>query len=241
MQTCIDSLIVVDIIPNTALEMDGVALSSALADEFFAAVFFDPQYGGVAKALDYGNFGARQGKRADLINTDTDDINEIVAQSERILKPSGYLFYWQDKRDAMDKSLPIFHGDLVPVDTIIWDKGRMGMGYRSRNRFEVLRIYQKQPKTTKNWGDKGIPDVWQEKIDKPRSGHPHRKPPLLTQRLIECVSDEGDFVGDFCAGSFTTMDACLAANRTFIGCDLSLQYRDAEIDVFTARMNAVYG
>lgn len=109
------------------------------------------------------------------------------------------------------------------VDVIIWKKG-FGMGKRSRRTFEPLIILQNIPKTTKNWTDKGIPDNFEEKIINPRKGHPHRKPLLFTQRLLESITSPNGYVLDPCSGSFSTFAVTQKINRNFIGCDLTLEY-----------------
>jgi site-specific DNA-methyltransferase (adenine-specific) len=50
------------------------------------------------------------------------------------------------------------------VDLIVWDKDRIGMGYRSRRVSEYCVIFQKQPKRAKGvWKIHNISDVWREK------------------------------------------------------------------------------
>jgi site-specific DNA-methyltransferase (adenine-specific) len=114
------------------------------------------------------------------------------------------------------------------VDALVWDKQSFGNGYRTRRTNEMMLIYQKAPKTTKNWTDHSIRDTWQEKILNPRdkSLHCHRKPIELTTRLIKAVTPEEGIVGDFSAGSFSTFDACKLSGRQFIGCDIERSFCD---------------
>jgi DNA modification methylase len=53
-------------------------------------------------------------------------------------------------------------------------------------------VYQKHPKTTKNWLDNSIRDTWREKILEPRNKkrHPHRKPYGLVTRLLLATTQE---------------------------------------------------
>ena len=64
-----------------------------------------------------------------------------------------------------------------------------------------------------------IPDVWwkEKKVTK---GHPHQQSIELQVELIEAVSNEGDYVIDPAAGSFSVMESAHLHNRNFIGCDL---------------------
>lgn len=228
--------------------MDGLKLLSSLSDNSIDATFFDPQYRQVLDKLSYGNEGARQKGRALLEQMSTETILDFLNQTSRVTKPSGYMFLWIDKFilaegihkgwfstnsygeiDNTKFSLPSFF-EMNLVDLITWNKGFIGMGYRSRRICEHLLIYQKSPKTTKNWLDKGIPDDYLEKIPNPRTKglHPHRKPIGLTTRLIESVVPKKGIVLDPCAGSFSTFDACKVTGRNFIGCDLTLEYVNYE-------------
>ena len=96
------------------------------------------------------------------------------------------------------------------------------MGYRTRRKSEFCVILQKKPKRAKGvWQTHTIPDVWwQEK--KVTNGHPHQKPIELQAELLEAVSNEGDYVIDPAAGSFSVMESAHARNRNFIGCDLEV-------------------
>ncbi len=210
--------------------MDGIELLKQIPDSKISACFFDPQYREVMEKLKYGNEGARQKKRALLPQMSTSVIISFLEEISRVLKPSSYLFIWADKfiiaegvHSTWFIDRPI-EDELKLVDLITWDKGRMGMGYRSRRTNEFLLVYQKAPKTTKNWKDKGIRDTFSEKIENPRTGHAHRKPLLLTERLINCVTNENDYVLDPCSGSFSTLTCCEKINRNFIGCDISPEY-----------------
>ena len=208
--------------------MDGRALLSSLPAATIPVVFFDPQYRGVLDKLAYGNEGVKRGKRrSNLLQMTEDIILEFVAGIDRVLIPSGHLFLWIDKFHLCQDFRGWFDDtQLEVVDLITWDKGRMGMGYRTRRVAEYCVVLQKTPKRAKGvwrlhdipdvWRD--IPDAWTERVGK--KTHPHQKPRKLQSRLIEAVSNEGDFVVDPAAGSFSVMYAANLENRNFIGCDL---------------------
>ena len=48
----------------------------------------------------------------------------------------------------------------------------------------------------------------------------------LIEDLVKTYTNEGDTVLDFCAGSFTTGEACLNLNREFIGIEKDKTYFD---------------
>lgn len=224
---------------------NGIALLNRIPVESLALCFFDPQYREILEFMNYGNEGSRQKERAALAQMDERMIFSFLVHIADALQPGGYLFFWVDKFmlgegvhktyiEGVNHGLPA-NKHLHLVDYIIWDKVNIGQGYRSRRRFEPMLIIQKSPKGIKSWMDRGIPDVWAEKIEKPRSHHPHKKPVGLIERLILSVTKPDDFIGDPCAGEFGVLDVCQKTGRRFIGCDLSPKYGvEAWIDPKTA-------
>ena len=133
--------------------------------------------------------------------------------------PGGHLFLWIDKfhlyqgiSDWMKDT------EFNIVDMIVWDKCKIGMGYRSRRRSEYLLVIQKRPlKAKSTWKMHNIPDVWQETVKKI---HAHSKPISLQEKLIEATTDENDFVLDAAAGGYSVFSACENTKRNFIGGDI---------------------
>jgi len=70
-------------------------------------------------------------------------------------------------------------------------------------------------------------DVWDDcylinnQFTRESVGYATQKPKALIKRIIKASSNEGDTVGDFYGGSFTTAEVCKNLNRNFIGCDIS--------------------
>lgn len=207
--------------PNSRLKMDGLKFLSHLPSESMPVAFFDPQYRGVLDKLNYGNEGkSREKRRADLIQMTEELITEFIHSIAKVLIPSGHLFLWIDKFHLCQGFEDWFEEtQLEVVDLIVWDKERIGMGYRSRRTSEYCVVLQKHPKRAKGvWKIHNIPDVWRER--KMKDAHPHQKPLKLQSELIAAVTNEGDFVIDPAAGSFSVMKAAHLQNRNFIGCDL---------------------
>lgn len=199
---------------------DGIDLLGDINDGSIAAAFFDPQYRGVLDKLKYGNEGKQRGKaRSNLTQMDEDTIKRFIGEISRVLKASGHLFLWVDKFHLCQGVLDWFENtDLNLVDMIVWDKGKIGMGYRTRRKSEYLIVAQKNPVKAKVcWTDHAIPDVWEEKAAKI---HPHSKPIELQRRLIAATTVEGDIVLDPASGGFSVLEACKALGRDFIGGDI---------------------
>jgi site-specific DNA-methyltransferase (adenine-specific) len=196
--------------------MNGLDLLRGLPDSSIPLTFFDPQYRSVLNKLNYGNEGERQKHRALIPPMDETMIAAFIAEISRSLIPSGHLMLWVDKYLLIGGSEQI--GDLHVVDLITWQKGKIGMGYRTRRCSEYLLVYQKLPMRAKGvWQLHDIPDVWPERADK---SHPHAKPVGLMNRLIHAVTNKGDIVVDPAAGGYNVMRAAQQADRRFLGCDI---------------------
>ena len=206
---------------NTKLYKDGLEFLNLLEDEDIDACFFDPQYRGILDKMNYGNEGESRGQeRCSLSQMSNSDIIQFINLIDKKLKPSSHLFLWVDKYHLCqgvagwlsDTSLDI-------VDLVVWNKKKMGMGYRTRRFCEFLMILQKQPRRAKGvWQIRNIPDFYEEKITHKK--HTHQKPIELQSKMIEATTRENDIVIDPCAGSFSVMQACLNTGRKFLGCDI---------------------
>ena len=200
---------------------DGLILMSCIDDSCISAAFFDPQYRGILDKLKYGNEGKSRGKaRSSLPQMDEATITSFIHEINRVLKESGHLFLWVDKFHLCQGVLDWFMDtELHLVDLIVWDKGKIGMGYRTRRKSEYLIVFQKAPVKAKScWRDHTIPDVWEEKLSE--KTHPHSKPVELQKRLIAAVTNEGDVVLDPAAGGYSVLQACRELGRRFIGSDI---------------------
>lgn len=217
----IDTILVSDdICVNSHNVMNGIRLLAGIHNNVVTAVFFDPQYRGIMDKMKYGNEGQRQKERAILEQMSDETIKLFIDEINRVLSPSGHLFLWIDKFHLCEGTAAWTKDtSLSIVDLITWDKGKIGMGYRTRRKSEYLLILQKAPNKAKGyWTRHDIPDVWTEKITEKK--HPHQKPLTLQKNLIDAVSSKGDYIVDPCAGSYSVMEACKELSRNFIGCDL---------------------
>lgn len=204
---------------NTRNQSDGLDFLKSLTSNAFPLCFFDPQYRGILDRQKYGNEGKRQKDRAQRVQMSEDTIKAFIEEIDRVLIPSGHLMLWIDKYHLCTGVAPwLGNTDFGTVDMIVWNKMRIGMGYRTRRTSEYCLVLQKKPLRAKGiWKAHDIPDVWNEKLAS-RGGH--AKPVGLQSRLIDCLTNPGDVIVDPAAGTFTVLEACLATNRNFLGCDL---------------------
>lgn len=207
---------------NTKLTINGLELMQSLESQSVDLCFFDPQYRGVLDKMKYGNEGERQKGRATLHQMSNETIIEFIAEIDRVLKNSCYLMLWIDKFHLCEGIKQWLKGtELQIVDLITWDKGKMGMGYRTRKQCEYLLVLQKVPiKAKGTWKSHSIRDIWSEKIPSEELKlHPHSKPKGLQKALIESCTKEGDLVLDPASGSFSVLECCKELGRNFIGTD----------------------
>lgn len=205
--------------PNQA---DGVEFLSRLPDAVTSLVIFDPEYRGIMDYQGYGNEGQRQKGRAALTQMPETKIRSFIVEIARVLAAKGHLMLWVDKFHLVEGINSWLAGlDLKIVDLVTWDKGRIGMGYRTRRRCEYLAVIQKLPLRAKGaWTAHDIPDVWLEKLPKAAGTHAHVKPEGLQAALIAATTSPGDIVIDPAAGSYSVMRAAHSIGRRFLGCDL---------------------
>lgn len=204
---------------NEGNQADGLVLLRLLPADSFPLCFFDPQYRGVLDRQKYGNEGNRQQERSQLPQMDESLITAFIRAIDRALMPSGHLLLWVDKFHLCTGILPWLAGtSLATVDLLVWDKQRIGMGYRTRRKSEYCVILQKAPLRAKGvWRLHNIPDVVAEKTD---AAFTHAKPVGLQASLVEALTNPGDIVLDPAAGSYSVLAACLRTNRRFLGCDI---------------------
>lgn len=206
---------------DTRLQMDGLEFLAHLPEAKFPVAFLDPQYRGLLDKMSYGNEGrSRNRGRTALRQMNDDTITAFIRGIDRALMPSGHLFLWMDKFHLCTGfSHWLEETKLAVVDLVTWDKGRIGMGYRTRRKSEHLVVLQKTPRRAKGvWKMHDIPDVWAETVS--RDARTHQKPVELQGALIAAVTNPGDVVIDPAAGSFSVLEACRQRNRVFLGCDV---------------------
>ena len=137
------------VVRDARVAMDGLELLERLPEGCVDAAFFDPQYRGVLDKLGYGNEGVLRGqRRSALPQMSSETIGAFIQGIGRVLGPSGHLFLWIDKYHLCSGIGEWVEGtDLETVDLVTWNKGRIGMGYRTRRTAEYLVVLQKEAET----------------------------------------------------------------------------------------------
>jgi DNA modification methylase len=127
---------------------------------------------------------------------------------------------WMDQKLAFDQM-------------VIWDKGKIGMGWKYRRSYETvlvghrkggkLRWFDKSKRIENiiRPGDYGIRKIIPQKTD-----HPTPKPAELAQHFIRLHTKHNDLVLDPFMGGGSTALAALALGRRFIGIEKDPKYFD---------------
>ena len=107
---------------------------------------------------------------------------------------------------------------------IVWDKGRMGMGYHYRNQHEFILFFEKGKRNLRRHNVGSIlryPALRRRHADP--AYYPTEKPVELLELLIDQSSEPGDLVLDPFAGSGSTLVAAKQQGRRFWGCDIQAE------------------
>lgn len=112
-------------------------------------------------AIDYANEGAHRRGWGQLRAMGEATTAGLVEGVDRALAPSGHLFPRIDTfYFCQDVCACTAVTSLGIVDLLVWDRGRIGMGYCSRRRREHLLVLNKPPRLAKVTGRRhDIPDV----------------------------------------------------------------------------------
>lgn len=138
------------------------------------------------------------------------------------LKGTGSAFVFCD-----DESYSVFYPECYirfpGLSSLIWNKGRIGMGAPWRHAHEF--ILHARRADAKWRGSKGETDVLDfTPVPPSKRHHPVDKPDALLRKLLEVTTDVGDLILDPFAGGGSTLSAARAAGRRAIGVELEEAY-----------------
>jgi site-specific DNA-methyltransferase (adenine-specific) len=110
---------------------------------------------------------------------------------------------------------------------VVWDKGKMGMGWHFRRSYETVIVASKKGKPCK-WYDKSgrIENIIRpnsngiKKILPRLEDHPCAKPPQLAQFFLRLFTQEENTVLDPFCGAGWVGEACKRMGRDFIGIEI---------------------
>jgi site-specific DNA-methyltransferase (adenine-specific) len=143
------------------------------------------------------------------------EVLAVLATTEGLLAADGALYVFADVKTGL-RLFP----SLLPSNVLIWDKGRIGMGYSWRRMHEWI-AYCPQP--GHRLRDRGLGDIVRCSLPRKKQ-HPTEKPIAVLATLIRNSTDPGDLVIDPFMGSGTTLLAAAAMGRRAIGIETEKRY-----------------
>lgn len=144
---------------------------------------------------------------------------ELFQECNRVLKKNGHLYVFSDQ-ETMFAVKPM--GEATGLKfwkPLVWNKGKIGMGYHYRAQYEFILFFEKGKRRLSNLG---VPDVLTvPPVARKDVTYPTEKPVELLKILVEQSSSPGELVADPFAGSGSTGEAAIRLGRRFVGNDLS--------------------
>lgn len=224
---------------------DCVAWLKSLPDRYADMVFMDPPYGhnnnnnGDLIQRWEAALGRGPMQAARKIENDgreaTPLLAEVLKELVRVLKPGACCCCCCCGGGGPD---PQFARWSLLIDSlfdfkqmVIWDKGKMGMGWHYRRSYEtVLVAHRKGGKPF--WFDDGHKvenvirpgDYGIKKIIPRKAQHPTEKPVALAAHFIRLHTQPGMTVIDPFLGSGSTGEAAIKLGRNFAGAELDEQF-----------------
>jgi site-specific DNA-methyltransferase (adenine-specific) len=206
---------------------DALAWMQSLEDECADLVVTDPAYSSLEKHR-------KRGTKTRLKKSSGSDnqwfpvvsnayLHMVMWEFYRILKPNTHCYVMCDEETLGHLKDYGREVGFTFWKSLIWDKGRMGMGYHYRGQCERIAFFEKGKRHKLN--NLGVSDVLPfKRVDgvgkKKGDPYPTEKPVDLLKVLIENSSDEGETVLDCFMGSGSTMEAAVTTGRNFWGTDI---------------------
>lgn len=176
---------------------------------------------------------SRADRKSLIINDKRPDSIELfisfLTEAQRILKPGGRCCCCSSSGGGNRPIFPIWISLMSHIldykQTLIWDKGGLGLGSHYRNSCEFILIAKKKgAKCTWNGGKHTSNIIKIDKFKRNKSDHPAQKPTELMAKLIYLHSNENEIVLDPFAGHGSTLLAAKLLKRKFTGIEIVKDY-----------------
>lgn len=210
---------------------DCMDILKQLPDKCVDLILTDPPYG-----IDF--LSNRTDHQRRIENDKYEDFSELypqwIAEFKRILTDTGCCCCCGGGGGgktpvSQEFTLEAVRQGFNLIQTVIWDKCTIGLGWHYRPSYETIVILSKS-KDKYNWFThrKDISNIVRIPNIIPQKGdHPTPKPVELMQHFIDLHSKENDLVIDPFSGSGTTAIACHRLNRRFICIEKDKEYWEA--------------
>lgn len=128
------------------------------------------------------------------------------------------------------------------IQTVIWDKMALGMGWKYRPSYETVVVGSKS-KSDYAFYDTSlkVSNIFRcNKIIRKKGDHPTPKPVKLMKHFIKLHTQENDIIFDPFMGSGTTAVAAYQLGRRWFGCEISEEYCDIANKRIKDEMNNLF-
>lgn len=197
-----------------------------IPDKSIDMVLTDPPYG-----LSF--LSPRTDNHIKIANDDFDDwqtsLPTWLSEFKRILKDDGSCVCFMGGGGSKPVT-SIFTLEFIKhfklMNTIIWDKKTIGLGWRYRPSYETVIVGTVSDKFTWNGGSSESNIVRFNNIIPSADDHPTVKPVKLYKHFLRPHTNPGDIVFDPFLGSGTCIRACREMDRIGLGTEMESKYKD---------------
>lgn len=196
--------------------LEAGSIDLVLTDPPYQSLDVEVSHGTTTRLVSRDVFGGKRLAAKDgtawFATLSPNDVLNLVGECQSLLKSTGALYLFADVKSGLE-----LFPSLKPANVIVWDKGKLGMGFHWRRMHEWIAFCPGIEHTTR---DKALGDI-QRFAGVINKRHPTEKPVGLLQRIIINSSDPGAVVLDPFMGSGSTLFAAMATGRRAIGIDIS--------------------
>jgi len=223
---------------NTIITGDCLEHMACLPDNSISMIFTDPPYGHNNNSDDLiarreAALGTGTPTATRPITNDGPEANDLfrafLVEARRVLNRGGCCCCCGGGGgpDPQCARWSLWMDEILTFkQMVIWDKGRMGMGWQYRRSYETVLVAHKG--TSCNWYDTSSTveniirphDYGIRKIIPDATQHPTCKPIQLAMHFIRLHSRPGDLILDPFCGSGSTLEAAFRERRDYIGIEI---------------------
>lgn len=210
---------------HTLYNGDCLEIMKQIPDNSIDLVLTDPPYG-----IDF--LSNRTDNHRKIENDKYEDFSVLypkwLSEFKRVLTDTGCCCCGGGGKTPVSQefTLEAIKQGFYLIQTVIWDKGTIGLGWHYRPSYETIVVLSKS-KDKYNWftDRKDISNIVRIGNIIPQKGdHPTPKPLALMMHFLLLHSKKNDLVLDCFMGSGTTGVACEKLKRKFIGIEIDEKY-----------------
>jgi site-specific DNA-methyltransferase (adenine-specific) len=206
--------------PYRLSDRDAVAWLRTLPDESADLVVTDPPYESLEKHRAIGTTTRLKHSKASSNDWFRIFPNarfpELFREIHRVLAKNRHFYLFCDAETMFVAKPAAESAGFKFWKPLVWEKGKIGMGYHYRSRYEFVLFFEKGKRKL---ADLSIPDVIS--ATRVHGGYPTEKPAAVSEVLIRQSTLPGELVVDPFMGSGSVGVAAITLGRRFHGTDVA--------------------